>query len=188
MWGEKWGEMLWGNIIPVPLMSPGGLALLVGAFLILGVVMRRRHAPQWAMLTLGAMVVVVPLAAYASSLTVTHTFVNGTIADADEVNANFSDVKTAVDDNDSRITTLEGGVAGLEIVNSALVCAVAQFSNPSVACSSGKKVLGGGCSSTSTAANVLESYPLANNQWQCGFFCGGAPGNVTAYAICATAP
>jgi hypothetical protein len=34
-----------------------------------------------------------------------NTFTNGTVADADEVDANFGAVKAAVDDNDSRITT-----------------------------------------------------------------------------------
>ncbi len=35
------------------------------------------------------------------------TFTNGTVADADEVNANFTAVRSAVNDNDTRITALE---------------------------------------------------------------------------------
>ena len=35
-----------------------------------------------------------------------NTFLNGTTADADEINANFNAVKTAVDDNDIRVTEL----------------------------------------------------------------------------------
>ncbi len=50
---------------------------------------------------------VVPVAVYAGQVTGLTTFVNGQIADANEVNANFAAVVTAVDDNDARISTLE---------------------------------------------------------------------------------
>lgn len=43
--------------------------------------------------------------AWAGSVTVPNTFVDGATASASEVNANFDAVKTAVNDNDSRITT-----------------------------------------------------------------------------------
>jgi len=43
-------------------------------------------------------------AVWAGSLTIPNTFTSGTPAKAAEVNANFSAVKTEVDDNDSRIT------------------------------------------------------------------------------------
>ena len=48
-----------------------------------------------------------PLAVYAAQVIGLTTFVNGTVADADEVNANFTAVATAVNDNDGRISTLE---------------------------------------------------------------------------------
>ena len=57
---------------------------------------------------------VVPLAlmglgiALAGSVTIPNTFVAATPAVAAEVNANFAAVKLAVDDNDARITALEG--------------------------------------------------------------------------------
>lgn len=41
----------------------------------------------------------------AGSVTVPNTFVGGSTASASEVNANFDALKTAVDDNDARITT-----------------------------------------------------------------------------------
>jgi hypothetical protein len=44
----------------------------------------------------------------ASEVTLPSTFTPGTVADANEVNQNFDAVKTAVDDNDARITELEG--------------------------------------------------------------------------------
>lgn len=43
----------------------------------------------------------------AGPLTVTNTFTDGNVLTADELNTNFGDVKTAVDDNDARITALE---------------------------------------------------------------------------------
>lgn len=50
------------------------------------------------------LVAVTPLAMRAGVLTLPNTFVNGQVANATQVNANFTAVKTAVDDNDTRIT------------------------------------------------------------------------------------
>jgi hypothetical protein len=47
-----------------------------------------------------------PLAAIAAELTIPNSFSNGEPADADEVNANFNAVKTAVDDNNQKIVDL----------------------------------------------------------------------------------
>jgi hypothetical protein len=53
-----------------------------------------------------------PLVLFASSVPSLITFSNGTVADADEVNANFSALQTAVNDNDAAIASLQaGGVA-----------------------------------------------------------------------------
>ena len=41
--------------------------------------------------------------AWAGSVSIPNTFINGTTASADEVNANFDAVETAVNDNDTRI-------------------------------------------------------------------------------------
>lgn len=50
----------------------------------------------------------------ASDLTIPNTFVAGTIAVANDVNANFVAVETAVDDNNSRIAALEAQIQALE--------------------------------------------------------------------------
>ena len=49
--------------------------------------------------------------AYATGVTIPNAFSSGTTTSAAEMNANFDAVKAAVDDNDSRITTLEGSVS-----------------------------------------------------------------------------
>ncbi len=91
MWGDDWGTMIWGGAM-VPLMSPLGLVALTACFLAGGYLMqtraRRRGASLLAMTTLAA----VPLTALAS-VTLPHTFVEGTIADADQVNANFAAIQ-----------------------------------------------------------------------------------------------
>ena len=43
--------------------------------------------------------------AYATGVTIPNSFSSGTATSAAEMNANFDAVKSAVDDNDSRITT-----------------------------------------------------------------------------------
>ena len=44
-------------------------------------------------------------------------FTNGTVADANEVNQNFGAIRTAVNDNDARITALEGASGGQDLYN-----------------------------------------------------------------------
>lgn len=87
-WGENWGEMAWGvSASPVPALPAVWLllaGLVTGAALVLLVQRRPRIA---ALLT--ALALVPPMAAQAG-VTVPHIFVMGTVADADEVNANFS--------------------------------------------------------------------------------------------------
>ena len=52
------------------------------------------------------LVSVIVTQAWAGNVTVPNTFVNGTTASADEVNANFDSIETAVNDNDTRINNI----------------------------------------------------------------------------------
>lgn len=52
-------------------------------------------------------VLALPILVFASQVTIPNTFVSGTVADAGQVNANFTAVKNAVNDNDTRITAIE---------------------------------------------------------------------------------
>lgn len=62
--------------------------------------------------------------ALASNVTLPHTFQPNTPARASEVNANFSAVKTSVDDNYSRITTLESSFATSQDAGASLASTV----------------------------------------------------------------
>ncbi len=57
----------------------------------------------------GGIAVAASMATIAGSFTAPNSFTGGTTISATEMNANFDAVKTAVDDNDARITTLESG-------------------------------------------------------------------------------
>jgi hypothetical protein len=59
------------------------------------------------------LVLAVPITLVAGDVSGLISFSNGTVADADEVNANFAAVKTAVDDNDARLDDLVVGTAVL---------------------------------------------------------------------------
>ncbi len=65
----------------------------------------------WMSVTMTAFV---PYSVMASDVGLSHTFVAGTPAKADKVNQNFTDIKVAVDDNNSRITANEASVAANE--------------------------------------------------------------------------
>ena len=108
MWGVgSWGTMLWGvEALTVPLASPLGWMVLGSLLTIVGWVVLRRSGTRAAS-TLAALVVLVPLTAWAGSVGPLQGFVNGTIADAIHVNENFAAVAAAVDDNDARLDQLD---------------------------------------------------------------------------------
>lgn len=99
-----------------------------------------RHAIKW-LLAFPLLLAVL----LGSTYTITNTFSSGTTAVASQVNANFSAAKTAIDDNDSRITTVEALFTGSD-ANTALALA-ANGAN----CSAGSYPLG------VTAAGAAES-------------------------------
>lgn len=93
MWSEIWGTLVWGSGAAVPAMGPVGWAFLVGVLLGVALVVSRRLPLRTRVLGVASLVVLVPLV----SLGVPNTFVNGTVADADEVNANFQSVEALED-------------------------------------------------------------------------------------------
>ena len=116
-WGqENWGAMVWGQSAPVaPVPGLGWLGLTV---LALGLAATaawglRKRRPALG-LTLMLALIAVPLVVVAGEVTLPNTFSNNTVADANEVNANFDAVKTAVDDNDARIGAAQSAAASAQ--------------------------------------------------------------------------
>jgi hypothetical protein len=64
------------------------------------------HRRRIALFALIAAALAYPVSLLASAVTIPNTFVNGQVADANQVNANFSALATAVNDNNSQINTL----------------------------------------------------------------------------------
>ncbi len=96
MWGiERWGELIWGGGAAVPSMPVGMLLVLMsGCFLAGGYLLQparrsRRNA------LLAAALLAIPISV--GAVTLPHTFANGSIADANEVNANFDALTSALD-------------------------------------------------------------------------------------------
>ena len=108
MWGESWGTMVWGSAsTPVPVLGSWGLLLLAGALAAVAALkVSKRRGTRVSLLLLVA--VAMPLSVRAGTVDGLATFTNGQTADANEVNGNFNSVKTAVDDNDGRVTTAQG--------------------------------------------------------------------------------
>ena len=65
-------------------------------------------------IVMGTLTLAIPLAAVASPITGLNVFSNGTTADANEVNANFDAVETAVNDNAGSLNALQTVVNGID--------------------------------------------------------------------------
>lgn len=102
MWGsEDWGEMIWGGgAVAVPSLHWSMLALLVLCFLAGGWFLNPANRSRRAYLVAA---VLLCLPATTIAVTLPHSFTNGTIADADEVNANFAALEAAVDPLDEGV-------------------------------------------------------------------------------------
>jgi hypothetical protein len=101
MWGQTWGQLIWGRnaSAAVPALPGGALLLLAGLLLFVGYrIGRRRRAPRWMAAGIGIAVALLPIvvAHATSTFGVPFTFTNGTVADATQVNQNFSAVATEI--------------------------------------------------------------------------------------------
>ena len=106
-WGESWGSMVWGAVAAVPSLGLAGGVLLV--LLLVGLSWWRKPGRAGALLGLLLAFGLAPVSE--AQVSVPNTFVNGTLADADQVNANFDAVEAAVNDNDARVSSVEGDAA-----------------------------------------------------------------------------
>jgi len=115
-WGENWGDMIWGtSSIPVPGLDGWGLLLLtVALFSVALPLIAKRRGARTALVIFVALAI--PLTAYASTIAIPNFFVNATVADADEVNANFDILVTESNSQDSRIAVMEAAGADITAV------------------------------------------------------------------------
>ena len=105
-------------------------------------------------------------ASVASTLSIPNTFSSGGATNAAEMNSNFSAVKAAVDDNDTRITALEGGSSApvFQGFSSATVAGNAGIIGLQLACNSsfsGSKI----CTSAEFANSSYKSATLSGTAW-----------------------
>jgi hypothetical protein len=86
MWGQSWGQMIWGQARAVPALG-FWVTILVGAVLgALGARRLRGGRPRVVATVALAIAILVPISARALPF----VFSNGTVADATQVNANFA--------------------------------------------------------------------------------------------------
>ena len=105
-------------------------------------------------------------ASVASTLSIPNSFSSGATTSAAEMNSNFSAVKAAVDDNDARITALEGGSSApvFQGFSSGTVAGNAGIIGLQTACNtsfSGSKI----CSSAEFANSTYKSATLSGTAW-----------------------
>src|SRR5215831_994512 len=87
MWGRTWGQMLWGTAPSVPAVGVWLLLLLAAGLILFGV---RRLGGRPRTMGLAALLLALAIPLTARALTLPFSFTNGTIADANQVNANFN--------------------------------------------------------------------------------------------------
>jgi hypothetical protein len=94
MWGQSWGQLIWGRAAAVPGVSFWGAMLLGAGLLLLGRRLLARGSGRAQTLMLAAHAFLLPLSSALAALP--FSFTNGTVADANQVNSNFSALDTRV--------------------------------------------------------------------------------------------
>jgi hypothetical protein len=89
--------------------------------------------------------------ATASALTVPNTFVSGTATSASDMNANFAAVKAAVDDNNTRISSIAGATSSFK-----------GFSSGTTQGNGGLITMGNLCNSSFTGSHVCTTLEFAS--------------------------
>jgi len=80
---------------------------------------KKRFSMKQVVFLLSLVIVGIAIFAYASTVTIPNTFTSGTTISSTQMNANFTAVKTAVDDNDSRITTIANAMSAVKSTGNA---------------------------------------------------------------------
>ena len=177
-WGQQWGSMVWGqSSTNIPMMGGFGQLIFFGLLLVIGAFVTKR----WGLIkTLPAIAVLslMPLMVDADEIQL-NTFQNGQVADADEVNENFSNLKNAI----GTIGSLSNIVSRQAVINMSVItvcsgingdgdfCYTQNMSNGSVSCINGEVALSGGCEyqnpNNSTGEPTIFSNYTKNNTHYC---------------------
>jgi hypothetical protein len=151
---------------------------------------RRGLETRLARLIIASAVLALPVAAIASPVAVPNAFTAGEVISSAEMNANFTAVQTAVNDNDARVTALEGET---QLVQCNWSVVVANNATVTANCAAGSYAISGGCfsnaglrSSGPTGAAAIQNGNAATaaSGWICSV---GAPDPTNrAFALCCT--
>ena len=162
-WGEIWEEMVWGSAVAVPTLGWIGLGLLMLLLMVAAFWRMKRMSFQvGATLTLFLLVpfLIAPHITTWNGLT-WYTFNNGEVADADQVNQNFSVLSDALDVTMPN-SFANSGIADANEVNSnfeALRTAVEQFTtNAAVAAAATDAAFNSGIASVDITTDNAAAY------------------------------
>ena len=131
------------------------------------------------------MMVLLALPAYSSdnstdNLTLPNTFNSGTTISSSQMNENFLKLVQKINELQQKLLTGWERKEGTEYT-----CSNGTYWYRTVTCSEGKKVLGGGCYTSSKKIDIYKNYPSSDNKWQCGFECNDSTGTYKVFVICA---
>ena len=198
-WGEQWGSMVWGqSSANVPMMGGVGQFIFFGLLLVIGVFVIKR----WGLMkTLPAVAVLslIPLIVEADEIQL-NTFQNGEVADADEVNENFTNLKNAINAiNKSNVITRQATTDYNEVISEPYCGPHGCYDYASVAslevsvpCQEDELALSGGCNldqvySQEWGVNIISRNFIEENQQNCKAFVDKPEENLhtlTAYINC----
>ena len=183
-WGDdNWGTLVWGAAVSGPEVP--GLGLLGGMILAMGLVataawMLRKRRPALG-LTVMLVLVAIPLVVVAGEVMLPNTFTNGTVADAEQVNANVNAVKTAVDDNDTRVTNAQSAADAAAAGHT--TDTNTQLTNAQVAAAAAAEGFFAGAHTTDTNTQLDETEVdafVANNGYADGSVVAAQAGDIAA--------
>ena len=172
-WGENWGEMVWGSSAPptaVPMTVWPGLFLLLTVLLVTAL-WKMKRIPRQVGLTLSLFllvpVMIAPHITTWNGLT-WYEFINGEVADAGEVNQNFTALATALDVTVPN-SFANSGIADANQVNSnfdVLRAAVEQFTTDAAAATAATDTaFNNGVASVDVSANDHQVCETAGGSW-----------------------
>lgn len=180
-WGENWGEMIWGSVAAVPTLGWMGLVLLL-ALLLVTVFWKMKRVSLKAGVTLSVLLLVpflmAPHITTWNGLT-WYTFISGEVADAGQVNQNFSALADTLDVTVPN-SFANSGIADANEVNAnfeALRLAVDTFTNDFAAATQATQTAGSNaCTQAGGTWNAETGDCTAASNYNCfvGGFCSQA--------------